>query len=33
VALTEEVSEVLLRKLPPMLKDLGGFTILCRIDD
>jgi hypothetical protein len=33
VALTEEVSAVLLRKLPPKLKDLGSFTILCRIGD
>jgi hypothetical protein len=33
VALTKEVSEVLLRKLPPKLKDLGSFTIPCRIDD
>jgi hypothetical protein len=33
VALTEEVSAVLLRKLPPKLKDPGSFTILCRIGD
>jgi hypothetical protein len=33
VALTEEVSAVLLRKLPPKLKDLGSFTIPCRIGD
>ena len=31
VALTEEVSAVLLRKLPPKLKDPGNFTISCRI--
>jgi hypothetical protein len=33
VALTEEVSAVLLRKLPPKLKDLGSFTIPCKIVD
>jgi hypothetical protein len=33
VALTEEVNGVLLRKLPPKLKDLGSFTIPCRIGD
>jgi hypothetical protein len=33
VALTEEVSAVLLRKLHPKLKDLGSFTIPCRIGD
>jgi hypothetical protein len=33
VALIEEVSAVLLRKLPPKLKDPGSFTIPCRIDD
>ena len=33
MALTKEVSVVLLRKLPPKLKDLGSFTILCRIGD
>jgi hypothetical protein len=33
VALTEEVSAVLLRKLPPKLKDPGSFTIPCRIGD
>ena len=33
VALTEEVSAVLLRKLPPKLKDPSSFTILCRIGD
>jgi hypothetical protein len=33
VALTEEVSDVLLRKLPPKLKDPGSFTIPCRIGD
>ena len=31
VALNEEVSAVLLRKLPPKLKDLGSFTIPCII--
>lgn len=31
VALTEEVSAVLLRKLPPKLKDPGSFTIPCII--
>jgi hypothetical protein len=33
VALTEEVSVVLLRKVPPKLKDPGSFTIPCRIGD
>jgi hypothetical protein len=33
VALTEEVSVVLLRKLPPKLKDPGSFTIPCKIGD
>jgi hypothetical protein len=33
VALTEEVNAVLLRKLPPKLKDPRSFTILCRIGD
>jgi hypothetical protein len=33
VALTEEVSVVLLRKLPPKLKDPGSFTIPCKICD
>jgi hypothetical protein len=33
VALTKEVSAVLLRKLPPKLKDPGSFTIPCRIGD
>jgi hypothetical protein len=33
VALIEEVSAVLLRKLPPKLKDIGSFTIPCRIGD
>jgi hypothetical protein len=33
VALTEEVSAVLLRKLPPKLKDPWSFTIPCRIGD
>jgi hypothetical protein len=33
MTLTEEVSAVLLRKLPPKLKDLGSFTIPCRIGD
>jgi len=31
VALTKEVSAVLLKKLPPKLKDPGSFTIPCRI--
>ena len=33
VALMEVVSVVLLRKLPPKLKDPGSFTIPCRIGD
>jgi hypothetical protein len=33
VALTKEVNVVLLRKLPPKLKDPGNFTIPCRIGD
>jgi hypothetical protein len=33
VVLTEEVNVVLLRKLPPKLKDPGSFTIPCRIGD
>jgi hypothetical protein len=33
MALTEEVSAVLLRKLPPKLKDPGSFTIPYRIGD
>ena len=33
MALTEKVSAVLLRKLPPKLKDPGSFTIPCRIGD
>jgi hypothetical protein len=33
VALTKEVSAMLLRKLPPKLKDPGSFTIPCRISD
>jgi hypothetical protein len=33
VALTKEVSAVLLKKLPPKLKDPGSFTIPCRIGD
>jgi hypothetical protein len=33
VALIEEVSAVLLRKLPPKLKDPRSFTIPCRIGD
>jgi hypothetical protein len=33
MALTKEVSAVLLRKLSPKLKDLGSFTIPCRIGD
>jgi hypothetical protein len=33
VALTEEVSVVLFRKLPPKLKDPGSFTIHCKICD
>ncbi|KAK3228817.1 hypothetical protein Dsin_000698 [Dipteronia sinensis] len=32
VALNEEVSAVLLRKLPQKLKDPGSFTILCIIE-
>ncbi|XP_027337115.1 uncharacterized protein LOC113850771 [Abrus precatorius] len=31
VKLNEECSEILLRKLPPKLKDPGSFTILCTI--
>ncbi|KAI5323978.1 hypothetical protein L3X38_033051 [Prunus dulcis] len=31
--LTEECSVVLLKKLPPKLKDLGSFTIPCIIGD
>lgn len=31
VALTEECSAVLQKKLPPKLKDLGSFTIPCTI--
>ena len=31
MVLTEEVSAVLLRELPQRLKDLGSFTIPCRI--
>lgn len=33
VALTEEVSVVLLRKLPPKLQDPGSLTITCKIGD
>jgi hypothetical protein len=33
VSLTEEVSVVLLRKLPPKLQDTGSFTIPCKIGD
>jgi hypothetical protein len=33
VALIEEVSAVLLRKLPLKLKDPGSFTIPCKISD
>jgi hypothetical protein len=33
LALTEEVTAVLLRKLPPKLKDPGSFTIPCQISD
>jgi hypothetical protein len=33
MTLTEEVSAVLLRKLLPKLKDLGSFTIPCKISD
>ncbi|XP_062151952.1 uncharacterized protein LOC133860342 [Alnus glutinosa] len=33
VVLTEKVSAVLLRKLPPKLKDPGSFAIPCRIGD
>ena len=33
VKLTEEVSAVLSRKLPPKLKDPGSFTITCKIGD
>jgi hypothetical protein len=33
MALTKEISAVLLRKLPPKLKDLGSFTIPCKIGD
>ena len=33
LALTEEVSVVLLRKLPPKFKNPGSFTIPCRIGD
>jgi hypothetical protein len=33
LALTEEVSAVLLRKLSPKLKDPGSFTIPCKIGD
>ncbi|CAL8991823.1 unnamed protein product, partial [Prunus brigantina] len=33
VALTEEVSAVLLRKLPPKLKDPCSFTIPCKVGD
>jgi hypothetical protein len=33
VALTKEVSTVLLRKLPPKLKDPWSFTIPCKIGD
>ena len=33
MALTEEVSAVLLRKLPPKLNDPGSFTIPCKIGD
>ncbi|RWR88646.1 hypothetical protein CKAN_01767600 [Cinnamomum micranthum f. kanehirae] len=33
VKLTEEVSAVLSRKLPPKLKDPGSFTIPCKIGD
>jgi hypothetical protein len=33
VTLTKEVSTILLRKLPLKLKDLGSFTIPCRIGD
>ena len=31
IALTKECSEVLQKKLPPKLKDLGSFTIPCTI--
>ena len=31
VALSEECSTILQKKLPPKLKDLGSFTILCAI--
>ena len=31
VVLTEECSAILQKKLPPKLKDLGSFTILCSI--
>jgi hypothetical protein len=33
MALTKEVSAVLLRKLPPKLKDPNSFTIPCGIGD
>ena len=33
MALTEEVSAMLLRKLPPKLKDSGSFTIPYKIGD
>jgi hypothetical protein len=33
VSLIEQVSAVLLRKLPPKLKDPSSFTILCRIGE
>ena len=33
MALIEEVSAVLLRKLPPKLKNPRSFTIPCRIGD
>ena len=33
MALTKELSAMLLRKLPPKLKDPGSFTIPCRIGD
>jgi len=33
IALSEECSAIVLNKLPPKLKDLGSFTILCTIGD
>jgi len=33
MALSEECSAIVLKKLPPNLKDLGSFTIPCTIED